>query len=66
MRDFDVTHFFLEVKNMENYKSFYHAMFNKVTDVIEELQKLQQEMEEKYISFCEEEAKNNVNTELIV
>ncbi len=49
---------------MENYKSFYHAMFNKVTDVIEELQKLQQEMEEKYIRACEADESNKLNENL--
>ena len=35
---------------MPNYEKFYHLLFNKVTDVIEELQKVQQEAEEIYIS----------------
>lgn len=38
---------------MEEYKELYFAMFNKITDIIEELQKLQQECEEK-IMECEE------------
>lgn len=38
---------------MEDYKSMYFAMLNKVTDIIEELKKLQQDMEEKYISMPE-------------
>lgn len=38
---------------MDDYKSMYFAMFNKITDIIEELKKLQQDMEEKYISMPE-------------
>lgn len=38
---------------MEDYKSMYFAMLNKITDIIEELKKLQQDMEEKYISMPE-------------
>ena len=38
---------------MEEYNELYFAMFNKITDIIEELQKLQQECEEK-IMGCEE------------
>lgn len=41
------------MKRMEDYKSMYFAMLNKVTDIIEELKKLQQDMEEKYISMPE-------------
>lgn len=35
---------------MPNYEKLYHLLFNKITDVIEELQKVQQEAEEIYIS----------------
>jgi len=38
---------------MDNYKNIYYKMFNKVTDIIEELKKIQQEMEEKYIESVE-------------
>lgn len=34
---------------MEEYKELYFDMFNKITDIIEELKKLQQECEEKLI-----------------
>jgi len=44
---------------MDNYEALYHAMFNKVTDIIEELKKLQQEMEEKYISAHTAETQEN-------
>jgi len=54
MRQLRLAHFFIrEVKNMDNYKNIYYKMFNKVTDIIEELKKIQQEMEEKYIESVE-------------
>ena len=34
---------------MADYKEMYYALFNKITDVIEELQKIQQLTEEMYI-----------------
>lgn len=34
---------------MPDYKKMYLTMFNKVTDVIEELQALQQQVEQIYI-----------------
>ena len=45
------THFFnwREVKNMADYKELYFELFNKVTDIIEELEKIQCDMEEKCI-----------------
>ena len=44
---------------MNEYKSMYFTMFNKITDIIEELKKLQQDMEEKYISMPESQEKEN-------
>ena len=35
---------------MPDYKSLYFELFNKLTDVIEELKEIQVKMEEKYIS----------------
>ncbi len=40
---------------MADYEKLYHLMFNKVTEIIEELQKLQQEAEEIYIETCGDE-----------
>ena len=37
-----------------DYKSMYYELFNKVTDIIEELKKIQCEMEEKYAEIEEE------------
>jgi len=34
---------------MNDYKEMYFQLFNKITDVIEALMRIQQEMEEKYI-----------------
>lgn len=34
---------------MPNYKKMYSTLFNKITDVIEDLQQIQQETEEIYI-----------------
>lgn len=38
---------------MPDYKEMYFKLFNKVTDVIEELQQIQRETEELYISGSE-------------
>ena len=35
---------------MEDYKKLYYELFNKITDIIEELEKIQQDTEERYIS----------------
>lgn len=35
---------------MSDYKEMYFTLFNKITDVIEELKKIQLEMEEKYVT----------------
>ena len=35
---------------MEDYKKMYYELFNKITDVIENLKKIQQEAEEIYLS----------------
>ena len=35
---------------MADYKKMYTTLFNKITEVIEELQKIQQETEELYVN----------------
>lgn len=35
---------------MEDYKSMYFNLFNQLTDVIEQLKKIQSEAEEMYIN----------------
>lgn len=34
---------------MINYSEMYHILFNKITDIIEELQEIQRQTEEMYI-----------------
>ena len=43
---------------MVDYKSMYYKMFNKITDIIEELKKLQIETEEIYIESAEDDPEN--------
>ncbi len=39
---------------MEDYKKLYFELFNKITDTIENLKKIQQEAEEKFIASNED------------
>ena len=39
---------------MEDYKKMYYELFNKITNIIEELKKIQQDAEERYISAEED------------
>ena len=54
-RLFCATHFLMcETKEkgdkvMNDYKEMYFELFNKITDIIESLKTIQQEMEEMYI-----------------
>ncbi len=41
---------------MPDYEKLYFQMFNKITDMIEELKKLQNEMEEAYLDAHEKTA----------
>lgn len=36
---------------MDIYKNLYFKLFNKLTDLSEEIKKIQQEAEEEYISY---------------
>lgn len=40
---------------MADYKEMYNKLFNKVTDVIEELKEVQLQMEELYVNSCDVE-----------
>ena len=40
---------------MPDYKEMYFELFNKLTDVIEQLKEIQQEMEEKCIDSGDEQ-----------
>ncbi len=42
---------------MPDYEKMYFELFNGVTDVIEELKKLQQKVEKLYVESPDEEAK---------
>ena len=44
---------------MPDYKEMYYQLFNKVSDVITELEQIQSEMEEKYINSSDETEKEN-------
>ncbi|MEG1384987.1 MAG: hypothetical protein RSD08_06770 [Oscillospiraceae bacterium] len=35
---------------MADYKKMYHTLFNKITDIIDELQVVQQQTEEMFIA----------------
>ena len=40
---------------MDDYKKMYYELFNKITDAIENLKKIQQDAEESYLSATTEE-----------
>ncbi len=48
---------------MSDYKKMYYKMFNKITDIIEDLKKLQLETEEIYIETAENMPKNEKKIE---
>lgn len=50
--------FFVRIERgilMPDYEQMYFALFNKISDVIEELKEIQLEMEEKYIDQKDED-----------
>ena len=42
---------------MEKYKELYYELFNKLTDIIEELKQIQIDAEEKFVSYKNKSAK---------
>lgn len=44
---------------MPDYKELYFQLFNKVSDVISRLEKIQKEMEEMYINSTEDTRDEN-------
>ena len=38
---------------MENYSKMYYYLFNRITDLIEQMKVIQQEAEEMYLDMCE-------------
>ena len=56
MRRLRLSHFlFMEKIIMPDYKKLYFSLFNDVSDVIKELEKIQRDSEERYLSSCEDE-----------
>ncbi len=45
---------------MADYKDLYFKLFNKVTDVIVELQEIQKQAEELYLEDCETLSKSRL------
>ena len=43
---------------MADYKKLYFELFNKVTDIIEELKQVQVEMEESYLNENNDDNRN--------
>ena len=43
---------------MAEYEKLYYKAFNAITDIIEVLKKLQQELEEEFLASCEENSGN--------
>ena len=46
---------------MPDYEEMYFALFNKITEIIEELKEIQCGMEEKYINDNNKEESNQEN-----
>ena len=58
VRGIDLYHAFLfgwEVQDMNEYEEMYKKLFNKITDVIEELKEVQKQTEEMYINAVDKE-----------
>jgi len=48
---------------MSDYEELYYALFNRITDVIEELKKIQQRVEQIYLDMTENEYSDENNVE---
>lgn len=46
---------------MDNYNQTYYYLFNRITDLIEEMKSIQQAAEELFITFSETNTDNTVN-----
>ena len=46
---------------MTDYKGLYYQLFNKITDVIEELQEAQKQAEEMYINSEQDDSSKECN-----
>lgn len=47
---------------MDNYKDLYYLLFNRVSDIIEQLKNIQQISEEMFITFPETQQNNTETT----
>ena len=47
---------------MENYKELYYLLFNRVSDIIDQLKTIQQISEEMFITFTSDEIQSTENT----
>ncbi|MDF1495555.1 hypothetical protein [Caproiciproducens sp. CPB-2] len=45
---------------MDHYKEMYYSLFNKITDIINELQNIQQESEEVFLSHEVKEKEHTI------
>ena len=50
---------------MPDYKTMYAKLFNRITDVVEELQEIQREVEELYIESGEREELRSHNLKIL-
>ena len=46
---------------MDNYNQTYYYLFNRITDLIEEMKSIQQTAEELFITFSENSADTPIN-----
>ena len=44
---------------MDNYNEIYYYLFNRITDLIEEMKSIQQFAEEMFITYADEHPKNS-------
>ena len=51
---------------MPDYKKLYLSLFNDVTDIIEELKKIQKVSEEKYLTSCEKDDDSQSDASFVI
>ena len=47
---------------MDNYEKMYYLLFNRITDIIEQLKSIQQISEEMFITYTENEQSSEQHT----
>ena len=65
-----VVHTFLIVRKgviqiMPEYKDLYYKLFNRITDIIEEMKEIQNEAEEMYINSKQDEKWKNIKIDIV-